>query len=217
MKTLVVVPAYNEGATIASVLTSIRGSYDVVVIDDGSTDATATIAAQCGAAVLQHCVNRGLGAALRTGFRYACDAGYEVVVTLDADGQHDPDEIPRLLDAIHVGAAVVIGRRDSVQMPTIRQLYNAVGAALTSGLFGGPLRDSQSGFRALRTKVLRDFDLKTSRMEISSEILAECHRLQLAVAEVPITVRYTEYSMSKGQSLFEGARTAWRLVLKSFL
>jgi len=218
MKALVVVPAYNEGATIASVLTAVRGStHDVVVIDDGSTDTTAAIANACGAPVVQHCVNRGLGAALRTGFRYACDAGYEVVLTLDADGQHDPHEISRLLRAIDDGADVVIGRRDSLQMPTVRQLYNALGAALTSGLFGGPLRDSQSGFRALRTAALRNFDLKTSRMEISSEIIAECHRLQLVVAEVPITVRYTEYSMSKGQSLFEGARTAWRLVLKSFL
>lgn len=216
MKTLVVVPAYNEASTLTPVLRVMDGRYDVVVVDDGSTDGTGTVAGQHGVTVLTHVINRGLGAALRTGFSYAIKNGYDVVVTLDADGQHDPREIPILLSAIERGADVVIGRRHTEHMPRIRQIYNAAGALLTSGLFGVPLVDTQSGYRAVRVKRLADFALKTSRMEISSEFVAESHRLQLKIEQVPITVRYTEYSMSKGQGLFEGFRTMWRLVLKSF-
>lgn len=217
MKTLIVVPAYNEATTIAQVLRAIRGAYDVVVVDDGSSDDTGDIARAGGAIVVRHVINRGLGAALRTGFSYATARGdiYDAVVTLDADGQHDPSEIPALLAELERGADVVIGTRERSDMPAVRQGYNALGALITSGLFGGPLADSQSGFRAFRTKKLKDFALTTSRMEISTEILAEAHRINAVVRAAPITVRYTDYSMSKGQSLFEGARTAWRLVLKS--
>lgn len=218
MKTLVVVPAYNEATTIETVLRAMQGVHDVVVIDDGSTDSTGEVARASGALTLRHVVNRGLGAALRTGFAYALSRGdtYDAVITLDADGQHNPAEIGNFIAALDAGAEVVIGRREFSDMPRIRQAYNAAGAIITSALFGGPFTDSQSGFRAFKVSKLRDFQLVTSRMEISSEIIAEAYRVGAKIQQIPITIAYTEYSMSKGQGFVEGLRTLWRLVLKSF-
>lgn len=216
MKTLVVVPAYNEATTIESVLQALHGMHDVVVIDDGSTDDTGVRARACGVRVLSHVVNRGLGAALRTGFAYALRVGeYDAVVTLDADGQHDPNDIPRVLAGLSGGSDVVIGARVRSDMPPIRQAYNMIGGVISAGLFGGPMIDAQSGFRAFKITKLREMNLTTSRMEISSEIVAEAHRIGARIVEVPISVRYTTYSLSKGQSFLEGVRTLWRLVLKS--
>jgi glycosyltransferase involved in cell wall biosynthesis len=218
MKILVVVPAYNEATTIEGVLRAMQGVHDVVVIDDGSTDNTGEVARASGALTLRHVVNRGLGAALRTGFAYALSRGdtYDAVITLDADGQHNPAEIENFIAALDAGAEVIIGRREFSDMPRIRQAYNAAGAIITSALFGGPFTDSQSGFRAFQVTKLRDFRLMTSRMEISSEIIAEAYRVGAKIQQIPITIAYTEYSMSKGQGFFEGLRTLWRLVLKSF-
>lgn len=217
MKTLIVVPAYNEATTIAQVLNAFREMHDVVVVDDGSLDGTGDIARAAGAVVLRHVVNRGLGAALRTGFAYAINKdAYDAVVTLDADGQHNPTEIKNFIEALSQGADVVIGKRQFSDMPLIRQAYNAAGAIITAALFGGPLTDSQSGFRAFRVSKLRDFRLMTSRMEISSEIIAEAYRVGAKIKQIPISIKYTEYSMSKGQGFLEGLRTLWRLVLKSF-
>jgi glycosyltransferase involved in cell wall biosynthesis len=217
MKTLIVVPAYNEATTIKRVLDAVKSLHDVVVIDDGSTDGTGEVARAGGATILRHVVNRGLGAALRTGFAYAISQKkYDAVVTLDADGQHDPAEIPNFISALSEDVDVVIGRREFSDMPLIRQAYNATGAIITSALFGGPLTDSQSGFRAFRVSKLRDFRLMTSRMEISSEIIAEAYRVGAKIKQIPISIKYTEYSMSKGQGFFEGLRTLWRLILKSF-
>lgn len=217
MKTLIVVPAYNEATTIAHVLNAFGETHDVVVVDDGSADGTGNIARAAGVPVLRHVVNRGLGAALRTGFAYAIQQGrYDVVVTLDADGQHDPAEITNFIEALSVDVDVVIGKREFADMPRIRRVYNAAGALITTALFGGPLTDSQSGFRAFRVSKLRDFRLMTSRMEISSEIIAEAYRVGAKIKQIPISIKYTKYSMSKGQGFLEGLRTLWRLVLKSF-
>lgn len=215
MRTLVVIPAYNEASTIERVIAAIPAGFDYIVVNDGSHDETAHIAMDAGARVLHHAVNRGLGGALRTGFAFADEQGYDAVVTLDSDGQHDASEIPVLASAIEAGADVVIGRRTHTDMPLIRRAYNKLGAAITAILFGSPMLDTQSGYRAFKTAAVSRMVLRSSRMEISSEIIAEAHRLKLSVVQVPISVQYTEYSMSKGQSLVEGARTAWRLLLRS--
>lgn len=216
MKILVVIPAYNEATVIARIVREVSGLYPVVVINDGSTDETALAADNAGAVVLNHTINRGLGAALRTGFAYAAERGYDAVVTIDADGQHNPAEIPRLVSTLIAGAHdMVVGVRIARDMPFIRRVYNAIGRALTWFLFGTGGEDSQSGLRVLRTALISKMRLRASRMEISSELIAEAHRLRCSVATVPIQVTYTEYSLSKGQNFFEGVRTAWRLLLRS--
>lgn len=218
MHPLVVIPAYNEATVLAAVCATIPIGWDVLVVDDGSTDNTAEIARQAGARVVQHHINRGLGGALRTGFRFAVENNYDAVLTMDADGQHTGADLPALMRALVAGAEVVIGARQlTAEIPSHRQWYNKFGTLFGNSLLGGLPVDSQSGMRALRTTAVQQMQLKCSRMEISSEIIAESFRLGLKVVEVPITVRYTNYSLSKGQSFGEGIKTAWRLFLRAWL
>lgn len=217
MRVIAVIPCYNEVGEIGRVVEATRAFVDhVIVVDDGSSDASAVAARAAGAEVVQHAINRGLGAALGTGFaaalRHSCDA----VVTLDADGQHAPDEIVRLTDALAHGADAAIGSRMLTRegMPARRQFANFLGNLLTFVLFGVWVTDSQSGFRAFTRDALANLELKTNRMEVSSEIVAEIRRLHLRLAEVPITAIYTDYSLSKGQNWFVGLKTAVKLFLR---
>ena len=210
-----VIPAYNEESTVQCVVTSTLPHVDAVfVIDDGSSDNTAQNAALAGAQVISHVLNRGLGAALSTGFAAALEEGADAVVTLDADLQHDPSEIPRLISALSGGAHVVIGSRKAsyATIPWYRRIAQMLGNIFTWALFGAWVSDSQSGFRAMTRHGLQTMQLKTSRMEVSSEIIAEARRHRLCLVEVPITAIYTEYSLSKGQSFFVGMKTLLRLI-----
>lgn len=220
MKVLAIIPAYNEETTIHEVIAQTKPFVsDIVVVNDGSKDTTETIAKEAGAIVLSLPINRGLGSALRTGFLFAQVKEYDIAVTLDADLQHDPSEIPKFIEKIEKGAHVVIGSRllnKTGHMPWYRTLFNKVGNIITP--HGNKTTDSQSGFRAFSLHALQTFELKSERMEISSEIIGETFRKKLAYAEVPIKAIYTTYSLSKGQSIIEGLRTLWRLhVVSKFL
>lgn len=216
MKVLVVIPAYNEEKIIGQVLQAVPPQLAVVVVDDGSSDSTAKIVrTQSTAQLLRHTINRGLGAALRTGFTFAIEQGYDAVVTLDADGQHNPQEIEKIIAGLSQ-ADMVIGKRQDGQMPPMRRVYNKIAHWFMRSIFGANEVDTESGFRAFRVAALRQMKLISSRMEISSELVAEAHRLNLKIIEVPITVAYTPYSMSKGQGLREGIKTALRLLAHIF-
>ncbi len=218
MKMFALIPAYNEETTIADVLTRTRPYVDgVIVVDDGSSDRTAEIAGVHGATVMSHVINRGLGAAIGTGFAAAQSLGADVVVTLDADGQHDPTEIKKFVEGIEKGADVVIGSRmltGVVGMPVHRRVAQVVGNLVTFFLFGAWVTDSQSGFRAFTKHALSKIQIKTNRMEVSSELIAEAKRNGLILVEVPIQAIYTEYSLSKGQSFFVGIKTLLKLVVR---
>lgn len=217
MKVIAIIPAYNESKTIAEVLQNTRRFVDgMIVIDDGSTDRTSKIAQAQGATVVRHVINRGLGAALGTGFEVAKRLGAEVVVTLDADGQHDPLEIPVLVRAIEQGADMVIGSRMLTRkgMPLERQIANVLGNLVTFFLFGVSVSDSQSGFRAFNAYALRHIDVKTNHMEVSSELIAEAKRHKLKLVEVPISAIYTNYSLSKGQNFAVGFKTLLKLIVR---
>ncbi|MBI4435261.1 glycosyltransferase family 2 protein [Candidatus Uhrbacteria bacterium] len=218
MNVLAIIPAYNEATTIADVLAHVRPFVDgMIVVDDGSDDRTGQIARAQGAIVVRHVINRGLGAAIGTGFATAQKLGAEVVVTLDADGQHDPAEIPALVHAIEEGADLVIGSRmltGFVGMPLHRRVAQVVGNLVTFFLFGAWVTDSQSGFRALTVYAISKIHLKTNRMEVSSELIAEAKRNALVIVEVPIKAIYTDYSLSKGQSFFVGLKTLFKLVIR---
>lgn len=218
MHVVALIPAYNEEQAIADVLQRVRPFvHEVIVVDDGSHDRTGEMARASGATVVRHAINRGLGAAIGTGFATALLRGADVVVTLDADGQHDPAEIPTFLAAVEGGAEVVIGSRllnSRASMPLIRQIANVIGNVLTYVLFGAWVTDSQSGFRAFTREALQKIEVRTNRMEISSELIAEAKRHNLLLREVPIQAIYTDYSLSKGQSFLVGLKTLVKLVLR---
>jgi len=218
MKIVAIIPAYNEERVIGEVIDRTRSFVDrIIVVDDGSSDRTGEIARGRGARVVTHCVNRGLGAAIGTGFAAAVQEQADIALTLDADGQHDPAEIPLFVEAIGKGAEVVIGSRMLTQlkgMPFHRKLATFVGNFVTLALFGARVTDSQSGYRAFTREAIRKIDIKTNRMEVSSEIIHEAHAKGLKIAEVPIKAIYTDYSLSKGQNFFVGLKTLAKLVVR---
>lgn len=224
MKLTVIVPAYNEASVIGKVLSTLKkqlrkiGEYEIVVVDDGSSDKTSGEATKAGVGVLRHTVHRGLGGALGTGLEYAKRTNAQLVVTFDADGQHDPRDIPRVINLIHSDAAdVVIGSRtlrDRRMIPWDRKLVIWASNIATYLLFGVKTSDSQSGFRAFSGKAIQRITLKTQEMEVSSELFSEIRRLRLRVSEVPIRVIYTDYSRKKGQSNLNAASVLARLLLR---
>lgn len=215
--TIAVIPAFNEATHIADVVTKTRPFVDrVLVVNDGSKDETVRKALDAGATVVSHPVNRGLGATLGTGIAAARKLGATIVLTLDADGQHLPEEIPLFVEAIEAGHQVVLGSRMlemKGNMPARRKLAQRLGNLLTYVLFGQLVTDSQSGFRAFSADAADALEIRTDRMEVSSEIVSEIGRKQFSWTEVPITAVYTDYSLSKGQSLTVGIKTALKLIL----
>ncbi len=217
-KVVAVIPAYNEAGHVGDVVRATKAFVDeVVVVDDGSRDATAREATEAGARVYRHLINRGLGGGIATGLRAALSLGADIIVTLDADGQHLPGEIGDVVMPIVRGEAdFVIGSRllNPVGMPLVRRVANRIADLCTQILFGVRLNDSQSGFRAMRREVAQCIDIRTSRMEVSTEIAVEAARRGFRVKAVPITVIYTDYSLSKGQSFRVGLQTLAKLVLR---
>ncbi len=186
------IPGYQEGPRIAAVVAGARSFLPVVVVDDGSTDDTAAQAEAAGATVLVQRPNAGKGAALRAGFRHALEDGATAVVTLDADGQHDPAEIPAFLAAFEAtGAELIIGRRDFATMPVVRRLSNTLGGWVFSVAVGRRVADNQSGYRLIgRTLMAALLDSDESGFEFEVEMIARCIALDLPIADVPIRTIY---------------------------
>lgn len=199
MRTLVVIPSKDVEPTIGDVVRSAFSlglDLDVLVVNDGSTDATSSVAREAGATVIDHSENLGKGAALKTGFEYAVDQDYDAVITMDGDSQHDPSAIPAFIEALgKTGADIVVGTRmHSVgDMPRIRIWTNRTTSRVVSRLAGQTIPDSQSGFRILRVRVLRDIvrSLVTSRYDTESEVLIRAARRGYRVAATAIESIYT--------------------------
>ncbi|MCZ7539672.1 MAG: redoxin domain-containing protein [Anaerolineae bacterium] len=189
---LALIPAYNEAGRVGSVVSAVRERLPALVVDDGSADDTARLAEGAGATVLHQTPNQGKGAALRAGFRWALDAGYDAVITLDADGQHDPAEIPAFLDAFTIqGADLVIGERAFRQMPFPRNLSNTIGRALFSWALGQPVRDNQSGYRLLSRRMMEaTLDSREGGFEFEVEMILTCVQRGYRLAGVPIRTIY---------------------------
>ncbi|MFL5674899.1 MAG: glycosyltransferase family 2 protein [Chloroflexota bacterium] len=189
---LALIPGYQEGPRIAAVVEGARAHLPVVVIDDGSTDETAANGEAAGAVVLHQYPNAGKGAAIRMGFRYALQHDAVAVVTLDADGQHDPAEIPAFLAAFEAGRPeLVIGRRDFGSMPAVRRLSNTLGGWVFSAAVGRRISDNQSGYRLIGARLmtaLLESDEHGFGFEV--EMIARCIALDLPMVEVPIRTIY---------------------------
>ena len=195
MPCLVVIPALNVAATIGPLVSQIRQQgHEVLVIDDGSSDATGATAAAAGARVLHHVTTRGKGASLRTGFAEALRRQAECVVTFDADGQHDPADIPRLVQYAveHPEASVIIGNRmgQAQRMPRVRRWTNRLMSWLLSRLAGQHVPDTQCGLRLMRTALLRHLTLTTSHYEIESELVLAAARAGAAMHPISIQPIY---------------------------
>jgi len=201
-RVLALIPAHDEGPRIGPVVAGARRHLPVLVVDDGSGDDTAERAEAAGAVVLPRRPNRGKGAALRAGFGRALSEGYDAVVTLDADGQHDPDEIPRFLAALGQGTAgdaggqrpeLVIGRRDFARMPPVRRLSNTIGGAAFSWAIGRRIPDNQSGYRLLGRRLMGLMaDSREAGFEFEVEMIAVCIRRGWPLAWVPISTIYAD-------------------------
>ena len=216
----IVIPAYNEEKIIQSVLREIQaaGYYNIIVVDDGSTDATYTKAREMpGIIALRHKLNRGKGAATKTGIEVAKLQNADIIVTLDGDGQHNPLDIEKLLRPIEdQHCDVVLGTRlkNPKGMPWYKILANKIGNVITWYFYGLYVSDSQSGFRAYSRHAAELINTKTDRYEYDSEVIHEIYRYKLSYQEVPIEVRYTAYSMGKvqKQGFWNGLKTFYKIV-----
>lgn len=191
-KIIALIPAYNEAARIAPVIQATTPHLPVVVVDDGSSDNTAAVAEAAGAEVLRQVPNQGKGAALRMGFRHALDTGCDALITLDADGQHAPDEITRFLAAYQEGGAdLIIGTRDFRQMPLVRSISNTIGRWMFSWAMGQPIADNQSGYRLISRQLLEAvLDSDEQGFEFEVEMIAVCVERGYKLDWVPISTIY---------------------------
>lgn len=171
---LILIPAWNEAGRIGPVVDLAQGYFPVLVVDDGSTDDTPRIAEAVGATVVRHDRNLGKGKALMSGFQWAIERDYQEIITIDADGQHNPAEIPKFVSVQRAsGAELVIGRRDFSKMPFPRGYTNAFGSWLLSRVMGTKIHDNQSGFRLYRRSLLEVFEPTAARFELEVEIIAQ--------------------------------------------
>ena len=204
------IPAVDAAQTIGEVVRQVRAhGLSVVVIDDGSRDQTAAVASAQGAIVISHLRNQGKGCALRTGFEYALRSRYDGVVTLDGDGQHDPAEIPQLIDAgERQHAGVVLGNRmaNGLAMPALRRWTNALMSAIVSGVARQRIPDSQCGFRFIRREVLEDLPLRAKRFEIEAELVAAAALRKWKIVSVPVRGIYRRAQASRIRPLRDAVR-----------
>ncbi len=193
-KILIIVPAYNAGSYITRLLERLMRHIEpehVLFVDDGSSDDTGAILARSDCRVITFPVNRGKGAALKAGFQYALDHGYDAVITIDADLQHRPEHLPAFLDG-YGKADVLIGTRTIrlALMPPDRLLTNNLTSIIISILGSTRVRDSQSGYRLLKAPVLRELHLTSDRYDTESEMLFQTGYLGFTADEVPIDTVY---------------------------
>jgi len=214
MRTLIVIPAYNEEANIASTIESIReaiSDVDIVVVDDGSTDETPALAREQGATVLSLPFNLGYGAALQTGFRYAQMKDYDEVVQIDADGQHEPDCIPDLLNELRKGDVdVVIGSRFLGQgvyrPPLLRRLGMWVMRRLIRIATGKTMTDPTSGYQALGPWAIALYASEVYPVDYpDADVLIMITRMGLKVREVPVRM----YQQQDGKSMHSSLKPVW--------
>lgn len=214
---LALIPAWNEGARVGPVVAATRQHLPVLVVDDGSEDNTAAVAERAGAIVVSHARNQGKGVALMTGFDWAMAHGYDAVLTLDADGQHDPADIPKFLRAYQSGKwDLIIGRRDFAKMPFPRGYTNPFGSWLLSKALGERIPDNQSGYRLHDQRLLHRLDLTTTGFELEVEVIIQAVCRDMRIGWVEIRTIYDVEKTSYFHPLKDSARflgmvwRAWR-------
>ncbi|MFH1072283.1 MAG: glycosyltransferase family 2 protein [Nanoarchaeota archaeon] len=223
--TYIVIAAYNEEKAIANVVKGLQkeGYQHIIVVDDGSKDKTAAQAEKAGAKALRHIINRGQGAALRTGITYALKNGAHLLVTFDADGQHDPADIKKMIAPVaHGECDVTLGsrflrRQSADKVPFFRKMILKLAILFTWIVNGIRLTDVHNGLRCLSRTAAQKIMITSSRMEHASEILEEIKRKKLRYKEIPVTIAYTDYSKMKGQSSMKSIEIGLKLLVKKLM
>ncbi len=213
----IVVAAYNEAARIKTTLGGLKSlGYNIVVVDDGSSDATAEVARTLPVWVLRHPINCGQGAALQTGIDFALSRGAEAIVTFDGDGQHDPADLPQMLKPVwdnEVDIALgsrFLGRVENI--PLVRRALLRAAILFTRLTSGLKLTDTHNGFRVFSRKAAQTIRIRQPRMAHASEILDQIAARGLSYVEVPVTIRYTKETLEKGQSTWDAVRISGQLL-----
>lgn len=216
-KTFIVIPAKNEGDRIGKVLDALveKNYNNVIVVDDGSTDGTAEIAkAYKNVTLINHVINLGPGASTMTGIKYAVRQGASIIITIDADNQHNCNDIePLIKKQLESKADVVIGSRfmKSNDIPFMRIVYNKIGNIVSYLFTGIYLSDSQSGMKAISGNFADFLEISQNGFEFCIEIIKNAKEFNAKIVEIPIDVRYTPDTMRKGQNLGNGFTMLMRL------
>ncbi len=220
MEPVIIIPAYNEEKVIANVLKELQKQnyHNLIVVDDGSKDNTAKIAESLKVKVIRHPINRGQGAALKTGIDYALEQGNDILVTFDADGQFKVEEIKAMIEPIQKKEVdVTLGSRflgKTVNMPFLKKVTLKGGVAFTYLFSRIKLSDTHNGFKAFSKEAAAKLELRQDRMAHASEMIDEINKKKIKYKEVPVTVIYTDYTKEKGQSITNSARIVFHLLMK---
>lgn len=227
LRLCIIIPAYNEASVIGGVISSVikefkKSSYSIaiVVVNDASSDLTSNISKKNGATVINHILNTGAGGATATGLSYAQQNGFDIAVTMDADGQHAAKDVIRGVDEIiKRGDDLLIGSRliNTYGMSKTKIIGNKGLSVITYILFGINSTDSQSGLRVFSRRALKSLRWKTSGYEFCSEMLWRAKQINLKISEFPIESIYTEYSKSKGQNNWNGINIVKSLIKRRIL
>lgn len=221
IKTCCVIPAHNEEKAIGRVIEGAKEHLsDVLVVDDGSTDQTATIAAEKGAEVISHKTNMGKGVALRHGFEWALEQGFDAVITIDGDGQHDTAEIPSFLRAAAEGPeGIIIGARlrDKSLIPLYRLLPNKFGVFCISLATGQRIEDSQSGYRLYNSEVLKAAPVNSPRFEAEAAILIKAAQAGFKIRSIPVKAIYPEDYSSHFRNIRDFTRISLAVLKAAFI
>lgn len=221
MEVFIVIAAYNEEKKIGSVLRELKKSYkNIIVVDDGSKDNTYDVSLKEKVTVLRHVINRGQGAALKTGIDYALRKDADIIVTFDADGQFLASEISKIIRPVEKREAdVSLGSRflgKTINMPILKKIVLKLGVFVVFVLYGIKVTDSQCGFRALSKNAARKIRITSNGMEHAGEIFWEIVRNNLSYKEIPITVIYDEYSLKKGQPWTRSLKLGIKMLIRRF-
>ena len=223
MDVWIIIPAYNEESVICNVIRQLKEYFRyVLVVDDGSSDMTYKLSIDSGAIVLHHAVNFGQGSALQTGIEYACINNAKYIATFDADGQHSCDDLLKMIEVIKKGHYdIVLGSRfigdTKSNIPSSRKILLRLAVFFTWCTSGVRLTDAHNGLRVMTVAAGKKIKIQQNKMAHASELISIIKQQHLLFTEVPVTIKYTEYSLSKGQKFIHSFEIIKQLFMGKFI